>query len=80
MLGDTYARTMYIDNLPTFLSTDIVPEISAVPCNMILSIHYDSMRQEKAIKLIRNQTVNINANVIDAQKKAMKRTRAFRLW
>ena len=73
MLGDTYARTMYIDNLPTFLSTDIVPEISAVPCNMILSIHYDSMRQEKAIKLIRNQTVNINANVIDAQKKAMKR-------
>lgn len=72
MLGDTYARTLYIDNLPTFLSTDLLPELSSVACNMLLSVHYDSMRQDKAIKLIRNQTVNINSNVVDAQKKASR--------
>jgi type IV secretory pathway VirB4 component len=39
---------------------------------MLLSVHYDSMRQDKAIKLIRNQTVNINSNVVDAQKKTSR--------
>ena len=72
MLGNTYARTLYLDNLPTYLSTDLLPEISSVPCNMLLSVHYDSMPQDKAIKLIRNQTVNINSNVVDAQKKATR--------
>lgn len=70
--GETYARTLYIDNLPTFLSTDLLPELSAVACNMLVSVHFDSMKQDKAIKLIRNQTVNINSNVVDAQKKASR--------
>ena len=70
--GETFARTLYIDNLPTFLSTDLLPELSAVACNMLVSVHFDSMKQDKAIKLIRNQTVNINSNVVDAQKKASR--------
>ena len=71
-VGDTYCRTLFIDNLPTFLSTDLLPELSAVACNMLTSVHFDSMPQDKAIKLVRNQMVNINANVIDAQKKATR--------
>ena len=71
-LGEVYARTLYIDNLPTFLSTDLLPEISATACNMLVSVHFDSMQQEKAIKLLRNQSVNINANVAEAQKKATR--------
>ena len=71
-LGEVFARTLYIDNLPTFLSTDLLPEISATACNMLVSVHFDSMKQDKAIKLIRNQSVNINSNVVDAQKKAAR--------
>lgn len=71
-LGETYARTLYIDNLPTFLSTDFLPEIAATACNMLVSVHFDSLKQDKAIKLVRNQLVNINANVIEAQKKATR--------
>jgi type IV secretory pathway VirB4 component len=71
-IDDVFVRTLYIDNLPTFLSTDLIPEISSVPCNMLLSVHFDSMKQDKAIKLIRNQMVNINSNVVDAQKKASR--------
>lgn len=70
--GEKFARTLYIDNLPTFLSTDLLPEIAATPCNMLVSVHFDSMKQDKAVKLIRNQSVNINSNVVDAQKKAAR--------
>lgn len=71
-LGDTYARVLFLDNLPTFLSTNILPELTDVSCNMLLSVFYESIPQDKAMKIIRNQIVNINSNVIDAQKKATK--------
>lgn len=71
-VGETFARTLYIDNLPTYLSTDLLPEITSTACNMLVSVHFDSMKQEKAVKLIRNQSVNINSNVVDAQKKAAR--------
>lgn len=71
-LGDTYARVLFLDNLPTFLSTNILPELTDVSCNMLLSVLYESIPQDKAMKIIRNQIVNINSNVIDAQKKATK--------
>jgi len=72
MVGDKYARTMYLDNLPTFLSTEILSDISNAPCNLLLSVHYESLRQDKSIALVRNQMVNINSNVVEAQKRATK--------
>lgn len=71
-VGDMYARVLFLDNLPTFLSTNILPELTDFSCNMLLSVFYESIPQDKAMKIIRNQIVNINSNVIDAQKKATK--------
>ena len=72
MIGDKYAKTMFISNLPTYLETSILSDITDIPCNMLTSIHFESLGQDRTIKLIRNQLVNINSNVIDAQKKATK--------
>lgn len=72
MLGDKYGRTLYIDNYPTYLSTELLTELSDIACNMLTSVHYETIRPEKTLKLIKNQMVNINSNVIDAQKKASK--------
>lgn len=72
MIGDKYAKTMFISNLPTYLETGILSDITDIPCNMLTSIHFESLGQDRTIKLIRNQLVNINSNVIDAQKKATK--------
>ena len=79
MVGDKYARSLYLDNLPTFLSTDILSDIASTPCNLLLSVHFESMRQDASIKLVRNQVVNINANVVDAQKRASKSGISFEL-
>lgn len=72
MIGDKYARVMFVDNLPSFLTTDLIPDITSVECNMVTSIHYEPIRQDKTVKMIRNQMVNINANVLEAQKKAAR--------
>lgn len=72
LLDDQYGQTMYLQNLPTYLSTDFIGELNDVACNMLTSVHFESMRQDKAMKLIRNQITNIDANVVDAQKKATR--------
>ena len=72
MIGDKYAKVLFIDNIPSFLTTDLVPDLTSVECNMLTSIHYESIRQDKTIKMVRNQMVNINSNVLEAQKKAAR--------
>lgn len=72
LLDDQYGQTLYLQNLPSYLSTDFIGELNDVSCNMLTSVHFESMRQDKAMKMVRNQITNISANVIDAQKKASK--------
>lgn len=72
LLGDSYAQTLYLQGLPSFLSTDFMGELNDLAFNMLTTVHFDSLRQDKAMGLIKRQIVNINSNVIDAQKKASK--------
>ena len=71
-IGDKFARVLYIDNLPAFLKTDVLIDIADSPFNMLTSVHLEALPMDKAVKLIKHQIVNINANVISAQKKAIK--------
>lgn len=72
VLEDKYARVLFLDNLPSYLSTDFITEVTDISCNMLTSVHFESLPQDKALRLIRNQMVNINSNVIDAQKRASR--------
>lgn len=72
ILDDKYCRVLFLESLPSFLSTEFFNEFTTLSCNMLTSVHYEALRQDAAIKLIRRQITNINANVIDKQKKASK--------
>ena len=69
---DQLGQTLYLHNLPSFLSTVFIGELNDVSCNMLTSVHFESLRQDKAMKLVKNQIININSNVVDAQKKAAR--------
>lgn len=71
-LGDKYATVMFIKNLPSSLSTDFMAELSAEPFNLTASFSIEPVAQDKAIKLVQNQLMNIRGNVIQAQKDASK--------
>ena len=72
IMDDKYGRVLFLDNLPTILSTDLICDLNDIACNMLTSIHFEALRQDRSMKLIRNQIVNINSNVIDAQKRAAR--------
>lgn len=71
-LGDKYARVLYLRNLPTQLSAEILTDIANVPCQALTSVHFSPMRQDEGIRLVRNQMLEINRNVADAAKRNAK--------
>lgn len=71
-VGDKYGRAMFLQELPVSLSTNFIEELTNLPYNMVTSIMFEPQPQDKAMKMIKNQIVNINSNVIEAQKKASK--------
>lgn len=71
-MGDTYARSLYLETIPTFLTTDYLQSISEIPANKLISIHYKPVDQERAAKFVRRQLTNINANIVEAQQRAAK--------
>lgn len=71
-IGDKYACAMYLKDLPTYMADNVLAEISNVSCNMLTSLQYQSVSSEEALKIVKNQMVNINANMVERQKKASK--------
>lgn len=71
-MGNAYGRSLYLSSVPTFLSTDYIQSISEIPTNMLISVQYQSLDQEKSAKLVRRQLTNINANIVEAQQKAAR--------
>lgn len=72
MIGDKYARSLYLCGFPPSLRDDILDELTSSNLNMLTTINLESVPQDKALKIIKYQIVNINSNMIDRQKKASK--------
>ena len=71
-MGHTYGRAMFLEGVPSFLSTDFLSDLSNISCALSISIHYTSLDPTKAIKMVRDQMVNVNAQIASAQKEAFK--------
>lgn len=71
-IGDKFARSLFLDNLPTYINSNILSEITELNSNLLVSLNFNKLRPDKAVSLLKNQLVNIRANVVDAQKKAVK--------
>lgn len=72
-LGEgVYCKTFYLDHLPTQMSTSILNDLTDLPCNMIASVTFIQMDQDKAMQLIKNQTSGMNMQIANAEKEAAK--------
>lgn len=72
IIGEKYARALFLKDLPSYLADTILADLTNLNSNMVTSIQYTSVPAEKALKIVRNQMININANMIERQKKASK--------
>lgn len=70
--GNKFARVLYLRDLPTSMHDNILADLTNVDFNCLLTLNLRPIAQEKALTLVRNQVVSINAAVVEAQKKATK--------
>lgn len=69
MLGDTYAQAMYLERVPVKLKTKFMTDLSDIQSNMLISVTYESIDQEKSIKLVKNQLVSIDAKKAELNRR-----------
>ena len=71
-MGRKCCRILYMMDLPNTLSDKFVSELSSTNCNMVVSMNLETVRQDKAVKLVKHQMLNINSNMQQAQQTASK--------
>lgn len=72
MMGNKYARAMYINQLPAYLSDKFIADLTDNNFDMTLSINVKPMPSEEALNLVRHKLTGMEANKIEAQKKALR--------
>lgn len=72
IVGDKYARAIYIKDLPTFLNDKLLSEISDFSFNLILTMNIKSVDSVKALRIVKKQITGMEANKIEYQKRSLK--------
>ncbi len=71
-VGSSFTRSYYISNYPSWIKSTLLTELASLPSNMLVSVYFDAIPQDEAIKMIKRQGTNISANLLEIQKKAAK--------
>lgn len=70
--GNYIGQTVYLRDLPPDLSDKLLSEIAEIPVNLTISLHVQSVEQEKAFSLVKQKISFMELQKIDEQKKALK--------
>lgn len=71
-MGDKFARTLFIKNFPSNITTDFMSDLCSLSFNFVASFNVQPIPMDKAMKMVKEQMTNIRGNVIQAEKNAFK--------
>lgn len=72
MLGETYGRALYLENVPNYLSTEFISDLSDISANMLISIYHTPIETARAMRMIKDHMTAVNAQIVSNQKKAIQ--------
>jgi len=72
MIGDKFARGIFLKDLPASLNDKFISEITDFSLNMMLSINIKSVEADKALRIVKKQITGMEANKIEYQKRSLK--------
>lgn len=72
MVGSVYFRVLFLKTFPQQVQDDLLREITSADCKMVTTLTYRPIDMDSAIKMVKNDIINVNANMIDKQKQASK--------
>lgn len=70
--NNNYGRILYLKDFPPEISDKLLTELSDIPVNMTITLHINSVEQEKAFSLVKQKISFMEQQKIDEQKKALK--------
>lgn len=69
-IGDTYARTFYLNSVPQFLAPDFIKSLTDISARMIFSIHFEPIERANSMRMVKNKLTSIDARIAGRQKQA----------
>lgn len=72
MMGDKFARALYVNSLPSYLTDAFLNEIADFSFNVIATTNIRSVAPDDAIKLVKRQLSNMESEKQEKQKAASK--------
>lgn len=70
--GDNIGQVLFLKDLPPDLSDKLISELSDIPIDMQITLHINSVEQDKALNLVKQKISFMEQQKIDEQKKALK--------
>lgn len=71
-VGDKYGCALFMRGLADRLSASVLTDIASVPCTALTSVQYEPCKQDEAIRLVRNQMLEVTRNMSESAKKLAK--------
>ncbi|MEG2813142.1 MAG: PrgI family protein, partial [Oscillospiraceae bacterium] len=71
-IEDNFYRCVFVSNIPASLSDEFLADLVNVDFPIITTLNIQPVAQEKALKIVRHQLTGMEANKIEAEKKAVK--------
>ncbi len=68
-IGNMYAKALYLQNVPKFLTSQFLAELSEIQNNMLISLTYEGISSGDGIKMVRNKLSNIDGQVSKIQSR-----------
>ncbi|WP_433946994.1 VirB4-like conjugal transfer ATPase, CD1110 family [Paenibacillus sp. SN-8-1] len=72
IIGNKFARAVYIKDLPTFLNDKFLSEITDFSFNLLLTMNIKSVDSYRALRIVKKQITGMEANKIEYQKRSLK--------
>ncbi len=70
--GDCIAKAFYVAAYPTYIKGTIFTDFSKISANMITSVYFTPTDSNESLRMVRNNLVNIKAEIIGAKKDAAR--------
>ncbi len=72
LIGNKYARVVFLRSLPSFLNDQFFTELTDFSFNMMTTINIRAIEPENALKMIKRQITGMESNKIEYQSKSVK--------
>lgn len=72
LIGNKYARALFLKEVPSYLSDKFLCEITDFSKSMMTSININPVEPDKALKIVKRQITGMEGNKIEYQKRSLK--------